>query len=568
MNDSKSDNFPTPLIPLNSDEPLWEWDVVTDKVFLSRGLLDALRFDKAPEMMRDFYAILPPDVSNQLIATRVGILSGATGSVLDCSYLLNGLWAHENLMVLTRDKAGKATRIIGRLIVTPLVSINAVFRNASDSNPVSGIWLYDKVNKKLYRDSMCNTLLGRNAGADCTSDMDSVTESVHPDDRDTLRRHFDLFCGESYLGDHITDMIRAKGSDGYYINIIVRTSALRRNEDGKATLLGGIIAHNETEHDSNPKLLKDDRLYHALNALGSGQWNWDAKGDVMHFCKRYLSILGYSAEESQDFASNWRGYIHPDDLTKVEQARNAVAKGPDNGDTYECTYRMRRADGGWAWIFDRGYVTWRDKDGKAGHLIGSITNITTAQAGRDHLEALVRHDSLTGVRSRAYCNLEIEHIEQNKIRPVTVISIDITGLKMINDSLGHAMGDELLTRAATIIRNSLRATDCIARMGGDEFLIILANCNEEKGNKLLLKIKNNFDLYNLTAGNLPVYAGMGMATITEPSEKMTSAIAKADENMYQNKRARQKIAREAISAWIKMYTGQETARDDRLWEDN
>ncbi|MDE5831758.1 MAG: sensor domain-containing diguanylate cyclase, partial [Desulfovibrio sp.] len=260
-------------------------------------------------------------------------------------------------------------------------------------------------------------------------------------------------------------------------------------------------------------------------------------------------------------------YIHPDDLAKVTLARGAVTAGEENGDTYECTYRMRGADGEWMWIFDRGYVTWRDKDGKAGHAIGSITNITTAQAGRDHLEALVRHDALTGVRSRAYCNLEIEHIEQNKIRPVTVLSFDITGLKMINDSLGHAMGDESLTRAATIIRNSLRATDCIARMGGDEFIVILANCNEEKGRKILDKIKKNFDAYNQAIENLPVRAGAGMATITRPEESMRDAMAKADERMYQDKRAQSKAAREAIKNWINLYAGKEISGDDRTLED-
>ncbi|MDE5833419.1 MAG: PAS domain-containing protein, partial [Desulfovibrio sp.] len=313
MNDEPNDingHSSSPMIPLDSSDPLWEWDTVTDDVFLSKGLIESLRFENAPRKMRDFYALLPPDISSQLIASRVGVLSGATGSVLDCSYLLNGQWVREYLMALTRDNDGRATRIIGRLTVAPLVSINAVFKNAADSMSVSGLWLYDIANRKLYRDSMCESILGLQSGSERASNIEAALESVHPDDLPGLRRHYALFCSAAYPGDHITDMIRVKGSDDHYINIMVRASALLRKEDGKAVLLGGIIAHNETEQGANAKLLRDDRLYHALNALGSGQWNWDIKSDVMRFCKRYLAILGYAGEKGQEFAKKWRDYIH------------------------------------------------------------------------------------------------------------------------------------------------------------------------------------------------------------------------------------------------------------------
>lgn len=110
-----------------------------------------------------------------------------------------------------------------------------------------------------------------------------------------------------------------------------------------------------------------------------------------------------------------------------------------------------------------------------------VTNITTAQTERDRLEELVKNDALTGLRSRAYCNLEAERIEKNGIRPVCVISCDITGLKMVNDNLGHAAGDELLAEAATLLRKPLRLTDCVARMGGDEFVVLLPGCAPGQG---------------------------------------------------------------------------------------
>lgn len=102
-----------------------------------------------------------------------------------------------------------------------------------------------------------------------------------------------------------------------------------------------------------------------------------------------------------------------------------------------------------------------------------VTNITTAQTERDRLEELVKNDALTGLRSRAYCNLEAERIEKNNIRPVCVISCDITGLKMVNDNLGHAAGDELLAEAATLAAQASAAYGLRGAHGGDEFVVLL-----------------------------------------------------------------------------------------------
>lgn len=552
---------PYALIPLSSDEPIWEWDLVSDSVFFSIGARKHLRLDPVPAKMTDFYKLLHPEAASQLIAYRKEIITGKAGSALQCNYLLNGLWAHEQLLVLSRNSKGMATRIIGRLSATPILRPNVIFRTVSNSHYESGIWIFDVANAILYRDRICNELLGLDNSP--AANIDFLLKNIHPEDLPGLIRHLELFLSGPYIGDHISDIIRVKDYEGEYLSIILRTVAMKRDQAGKPVLLAGMVIQNENQECVDSALLKDDRLFRALDNLGSGQWNWDTKNDIMYFCKRYLAIMGYDEENGKQFSENWREHIHPDDLSKVVQTQLAVVSGNENGDRYECTYRMRRADDTWAWIFDRGYVTWRENDGSAGHMLGSIINITTAQAGRDRLEELVRHDSLTGLRSRAYCKLELEHIEQNKIRPVTIISIDITGLKMINDTLGHAMGDELLTKSATLLQNSLRASDCIARMGGDEFMVVLPNCNAQKGQKLLKKIRDNFEAYN-SSGNLPVFAALGMAAAINLEESIESVIAAADKNMYADKDRQRTEAHAAIKEWIFKHTGKSVQKDDRL----
>lgn len=553
------------LIPLSSDEPLWEWDLVSDTIYLSHGALKSLNLKKPPSRMEDFYQLLPPDAASELAAVREGVISGRTGSYMECSYICNGLWAHEYLMVLSRNSEGRATRAMGRITATQIIGNQTGFRGGMASSPDSGLWFFDLASKKIWLDRKGALLLGlKHADGPVPSRPAAALLRIHPAERKAMRRHYDIFCEGPFLGDQIFDLARVRHADGSYLSLIISAAALERDKEGKALFIGGIISQNEPRESGASPLIEDDRLFHALNGMGSGQWNWDTKNDVMFFCSRYLAILGYDREDRETFARNWRDYIHPDDLAKVGKAQLAIVSSAENGDTYECTYRMRRADGGWAWIFDRGYVAWRDADGIAGQMLGSITNITTAQAERDRLEELVRHDSLTGLRSRAFCNLEIEHVEQNRIRPVCVISVDITGLKMVNDTMGHAAGDELLTKAALILRHSLRASDCIARIGGDEFLVLLPNCDQNKGEKLLAKIVAAFEASKAASNHMPVYAACGLAVSQNPDESMDHVIALADEAMYEDKKAHRKAAHAAIRQWIKLHTGKDVAADDRL----
>lgn len=566
MNEQKYCVLPYCLIPLSSDEPLWEWDLVSDALFLSQGACKSLNLPDPPMTMQDFYRLMPADTADELKTIRKSLLNGRTGSVLECAYICNGLWVQESMLVLTRNSAGQATRVMGRIASQ---NVDPANRGTGFSAGIRGLgetgtWILDVKKGLLWHDRICTALLGLGEHPENPLNAHDSLKRVHPAERSSLQRHYRLFTKSPFLGDAITDLVRMRQADGEYVPMLVRGNALERDAQGRAVLVSGVMAQAEP---SAPRLYNDaldDSLYKALNTLGSGQWNWDTKIDAVYFCPRYLAMLGYPPEDAVSFSRSWRSHIHPDDYDKVMKAQKQIIDSRDHGDTFECTYRMRRADGDWAWIFDRGCVTWRDANGRAGHMIGSITNITTAQAERDKLEELVRHDALTGLRSRAYCYLEIEHIEQNSIRPVSVISVDITGLKMINDNLGHAVGDEMLTKAAFLLQHSLRQSDCIGRVGGDEFIVLLPNCNLEKGRKLLRKIENSFTEYNSVPGRMPVYVACGLASAEEAETRMPELIARADDAMYGQKKAQRKEAHRVIKEWIKKRTGKDVCGDDRL----
>lgn len=557
--------LPYCLIPLSSEESLWEWDIVSDCLFLSAGAIKTLRLDSMPRSMEKFYRYIPPAAASELSALRDGVITGKTGSVVQCGYLFNGLWINEFMMVITRNSEGMASRVMGRFMVGASPGGELEFADDNSGLGRIGVWIYNVGEGCIWQDRVCAQLMGDPNIRKYDINEKLSADNIHPAERERLQRHFKTFCEGRSLGDHIIDIVGNRNADGHYSTILIRATALERDADGRALMLAGTVTAGERQPMEKTPLGEDDRLFHALRNINAGQWNWDTRTDKVNFCPRFLAMLGYTPNAAGEFAQNWREQIHPDDYKKANAAFSAVVEHPDNGDSFECTYRMRRADGSWAWVFDRGMVAWRDASGIAGQVIGSITNITTAQLEREKLEDLVKHDTLTGLRSRAYCTLEIEHIEQNDIRPVCVISVDITGMKMVNDNLGHARGDELLTKAASILRGSLRRSDFISRNGGDEFLVLLPNCGKESGIKLLKKVDDSFASYNANPDVMPVFASTGMACAETLEETVNGAIRRADADMYKNKKLRRKHEHNVIRAWIKKIAGKEVNDiDDRV----
>lgn len=553
----------SPLIPFASEEALWEWDLDTDNIYFSDGAKKFLGLGLVPHKMRNFLELVNPANLPDLISARAKVVRGEFRGVAESDYSCNNRQVHEHMFTLARNSAGYATRLMGRLSNPDEAQAALSASRHAGAISKTGVWILHVAEKKIWQDPVCASILGFAENEDFPIRISEALARVHESERDSLERHYKLLIQGGLKEESITDIVRVEHTQGNFTPVLVRASAVERDEGGRAILVSGLIAL------ANPKSVGKEGeggspAFPAVESMGVGQWCWEAEDEIVWYCPRYLEILGYPPSDCDVFHHHWHLLVHPDDLPKIERAREAMIKSSKNGDVFECTYRMKDVNGSWVWIFDRGCVTWRDESGRAGRMTGSITNITTAQAERDRLEELVRNDSLTGLRSRAFCNLEAEHIEQNQIRPVSAISLDVTGLKMINDSLGHAAGDELLTKASEILRGALRASDFIARTGGDEFLALLTNCDHGKGEKLLRKIQTAFEAYNALPAHMPVLVSCGLGTAQDMSESLTDAIAKADQDMYARKRAAKAEDHALIRRWIKERTGKDAAADDRV----
>lgn len=236
-----------------------------------------------------------------------------------------------------------------------------------------------------------------------------------------------------------------------------------------------------TERRQAEEALRASEERYALAARGAndGLWDWDLDSDRIYFSPRWKAMLGYSDQEVGDSPEEWFSRIHRSDLERVRAAIRAHLDG--NSSNFEAEYRIRCRDGTFRWMLSRGLAV-RDAEGRAYRMAGSQTDITARKLAEERLMHEAVHDVLTGLPNRAlFMDLLTRALARSKRRRgyrFAVLFLDLDRFKIINDSLGHVLGDRLLVEIAGRLARCLRPEDTVARLGGDEFTVLLEDIDD------------------------------------------------------------------------------------------
>ncbi len=149
------------------------------------------------------------------------------------------------------------------------------------------------------------------------------------------------------------------------------------------------------------------------------------------------------------------------------------------------------------------------------------------------------HDALTGLYNRTHFEEETTRLERGRQFPISILMVDVNGLKAVNDSQGHEAGDELLRRTAQILLISVRVEDMVARIGGDEFAVLLTGTDVSTAEKAVERIRKNLEAHNSKYNGPPLSLSLGVAT-GEKGSSLAKILKEADKNMYQDKLLRYK----------------------------
>ena len=181
----------------------------------------------------------------------------------------------------------------------------------------------------------------------------------------------------------------------------------------------------------------------------------------------------------------------------------------------------------------------RGPEGEVVAGMAVVQDITARKRLEDKLRYLSAHDPLTNLFNRLFFEEEMARLAKGRHFPVSIVSADVDGLKGVNDRLGHAAGDELLRQAAEVLRISFRPGDVVARIGGDEFAVLLPGASIIAGESVLARVRRNENAYSASDDRPAVHFSLGLAT-AEEGQSLAETLRLADSRMYRNKLERSK----------------------------
>ncbi|WP_449104916.1 EAL domain-containing protein [Pseudomonas mohnii] len=295
----------------------------------------------------------------------------------------------------------------------------------------------------------------------------------------------------------------------------------------------------DTYSAAQHKALEDSeaRFARALRGANDGIWDWHVDQDRLYVSERWASMLDLSRDSIGESSASWFGRVHPDDLPEFRQAIDAHIQGQTPSLHHE--YRIRQNNGGYIWVLVRGVA----EVTTAGQLrmAGSQSDISARKDAEQRLNHAAHHDPLTGLANRMRLDEQMQKTFMTRRKGgahEALLFIDLDRFKLINDSLGHNVGDRVLVEVAQRLRDALRPSDQLFRFGGDEFIVLLHELScERDAEQISQRILDNLHQpLHMDGRVLVVSASIGIAPLHDHG-KALDVLQAADLALYRAKSA-------------------------------
>ncbi|MFP4021734.1 MAG: HD domain-containing phosphohydrolase [Halanaerobium sp.] len=298
---------------------------------------------------------------------------------------------------------------------------------------------------------------------------------------------------------------------------------------------------------AEPQLIIDRFYRTIIDSVYDMIFLHDLEGNILDVNQRAFRSMSYSKEE----LCQMKVFdLHPEDSNKDVYNRQKIKKQWQKcavGESVNFELEHLNKDGERIPVeISAGKVKSKGEE----YFLAFVRDISLRREKEEKIEYLSYHDHLTDLYNRRYFEKKLAEIESSML-PLSIIMGDLNGLKIVNNSHGHTAGDKILVKAAKILEASVPERGIAARYGGDEFIIMLPNMDNEQAHQILYQIKDRCN--KIKAGNFPISIGMGTATMEKMDENISDIIKIADKEMNHNKlletnSANNKMVRGLLSA--------------------
>jgi diguanylate cyclase (GGDEF)-like protein/PAS domain S-box-containing protein len=322
--------------------------------------------------------------------------------------------------------------------------------------------------------------------------------------------------------------------------LFVRENArVVRDLDGNLLYYTGTVEDITEQRQAEQALEASEQRYElAASGAKDGLWEWDLQTDRVELSPRWRQMLGLDPEPLSVDSEQWFERVHPEDEESLRVELEAHFRG--GTPHFEREHRMKHADGSWRWMLTRG-VAVRDSEGTPLRMAGSMTDVTERREAEEQLLHHALHDRLTELPNRALFMDRLRRaVAVSRRRPdyqLAVVVLDLDRFKLINESLGHERGEKILEEAAARLLSCVRSGDTLARVGGDEFALLLEDLQDiGEARKAVDELQRSLTRPIHLAGNeVFITSSVGIAPHHDEYERAEDLLRDAEIAMYRAK---------------------------------